>query len=1256
MSYDFRRKVGTLILTVLFVFSATFAFGQIVTGSLSGVVEDQQHAMVSGAKITAHQDGTSFERTTMTTDAGLFTLTGLPVGAYTVTIEAAKFSKLKINNVGITVAKDTSLGVRTLTIGTTEVVNVEGTAPLVESTTTQISTSFESKKVADLPVGSGYDLLALFVPGIAPAGEQGFSNNNGADISANGQRGRSNNFQIDGQSNNDNSVAGPSIFLGNQDLIGEFQVITNYSAEFGRNMGSVINYITKGGTNSFHGTLFEYHSTNWGQSLANEEKSQLFGFCAPGAPADPDGVPLSGDECSKIENPKFIDNRWGLTFGGPIVKDKAWFFFSYMGEHIRNAGSPSTATGVQPTPAGMATLLAAYPTNNFVNALNTIGPFAIAAGNPRCNQGSQTLLTVTDGALSTPGVEFCNPIRTLPFLFNDRELTGRVDIQLSSKDRLTARYIIQDFNNINATGRFGAGTVVDVPGRTQQIALDWTRSFTSRFVNSFRFNYSRAGFFFEGGTFPDCKAASFDTCPTGFTFSGASGIMSFGMQNNFPQGRVINNSQWQDNASWVHGRHTIKFGGEYARQRSPNAFLPNILGTYSFSGGNPSAGTSLAFNRAMTNSTGQQGLPNNGFSITDGSMFFEFKEQDAAFYAQDEWRAKDNLTLIFGLRWEFYQQALNQLHDQTVRRESDPATAIWNGTLSQDLTTYPHTPNDMNNWGPNVGFAWTPKIWKGLFGENKTVIRGGFRITYDPSFYNIFLNSRTAAPVVNAGFFLCNAAVQPCIPADPTAAGVRAQHLPDVPSGTIGLGDPSCTTVTTGVDPGCRNQTLTTDNFHNPYSEQWNFGVQRQITNKMAVEVRYVGNHTIGNFQTINANPILWTSNGFPTLQNNGVFGNGDDGGLIGWGFDGSGVCGPTGATFACPNLIPAGLTPCLDNTRPGQTVSAATAIRYADCNKRNVRLRANSAFSNYQGMQTRFDISNWHGVTANFGYTWAHTIDNVSEIFSTFGGGTTIAGAQNPFDTNRGERGNSGLDYRHIATLALLYELPWYKSQQGVMGHLFGGWQFNITHRYTSGQPWTPAQFAGENTACQNSFDAAFFGGGDTCRPFLSNPNAPIGNAGLCTDHTLSDCGLIDLAQFNIGNVVPVTFDQVRYILNGEAFWTGFNEAALFFGTPYGSAPRNSERGETINNTNFSLFKTTRITERVKVRFEFHAWNLLNRQFKGDPDPFVDDVPIAGFTPGCACGSFGNTFFNPSGGFSSNVTQSGIGRRRLNFGIKIVF
>ncbi len=367
MEYDFRRKATPLLIGLLLILTSTFAFGQgIVTGSVSGVVQDQQQAVISGAKVTAKNTETNQEYTAETNSVGSFNLRGLPTGTYNVTVEAPKFQKLRFTNVPVTVARDYNLGIKTLTIGTEEIVNVESTPPMVETQTTQISTSFESKKIGDLPIGNGFDVLALFVPGIAPAGSAGFSNNNGADISSNGQRGRSNNFMIDGQQNNDNSVAGPSLFLGNGDLIAEFQVITNYSAEFGRNTGSVINTITKNGTNAFHGTAYEYHvNKSVFDSYANEEKSEVFGFCPPGVTADgPDGIPNSGDECTEPVLSRVINNRFGGTVGGPILKDKLWFFGSAHWERLRAAGgAESSGANLTPTPTGLTQLAAAFPGN-----------------------------------------------------------------------------------------------------------------------------------------------------------------------------------------------------------------------------------------------------------------------------------------------------------------------------------------------------------------------------------------------------------------------------------------------------------------------------------------------------------------------------------------------------------------------------------------------------------------------------------------------------------------------------------------------------------------------------------------------------------------------------------------------------------------------------------------------------------------------------------------------------------------------------
>src|SRR5262249_26190984 len=321
---------------------------------------------------------------------------GLPGGSYTVAIEAPKFTRLKMSDVVVNANRDTALGARTLSIGSAEVVTVEGGAPLVEAHSSQITATFESKTVADLPLYGSFDMLAYFTPGVVSAGSNGFSNNNGADLSVNGQRGRSNNFQIDGQSNNDNSVAGPSIFVGNQDIIAEFNIITNnFGVEYGRNSGSVVNYVTKSGTNAFHGSAFEYHTNSLFDSLANQEKNPAtFGFCIAGQ--DPNVV-----GCQPVKKPgKFIENRYGGTLGGPIWKDKAWFFGSYYGDRIRSAGSPSNSGAlITPTPAGLARLATALPGNPAVAALQAFGPQAVTAGNPTVPGGSTTLHTGSTGAV-----------------------------------------------------------------------------------------------------------------------------------------------------------------------------------------------------------------------------------------------------------------------------------------------------------------------------------------------------------------------------------------------------------------------------------------------------------------------------------------------------------------------------------------------------------------------------------------------------------------------------------------------------------------------------------------------------------------------------------------------------------------------------------------------------------------------------------------------------------------------------------------
>jgi hypothetical protein len=1197
MNKNGRKQLWSALLVGVFcllVATATFSQG-IATGSISGTITDPTGAIVPGAKVTAVSASTNQTFTGETNDAGYVALRSIPVGSYKVTITTKSFRTVVLDKVDVVVGQDSSLGSLKLELGQVgETIQVEGATPLVEAGTSQVTANFSTKEVADLPLSGSFDALALFVPGVADSGDNSFSNSNGASFSSNGLRGRSNNFQIDGQSNNDNSVAGPSIFLGNQDALEEVSVITNeFGVEYGRASGSVVNYVTKSGSNDFHGSAFEYYEGSFADSHDNEEKNTVFGFCAPVNPA-PGCTPVGAV-------PRYVENKFGGSIGGPIKRNKAWFFFTPYFDRERAAGAPSSSANFTPTPTGLTQLAAAFPGNSAVAAYNAIGPYSVKVGNPQisgssgpCPAGSTATngpicpFIVSDGVTAAT-IDFAQVTRNVPTLFNDREFTGRVDVQITSKDRVGSRYIFQQNILTGATGLFPQGDWVDIPARDQQIAMDWTHTFNGSMLNQVRYSFSRAGFGFEGGSFPNCLRSSITECPTGISLQGVN--LGIGMQNNLPQGRTIDNTQVQDNFSLVHGRHTFKFGGEFYKQRSPNTFLPNINGTYLFSGSTAGGscatqfggllptqnGTTCSFSRFLADTATQ-------LSLTQGPPKFTFKEYDLAAYAGDDWRIKNNLTVNLGLRWEFTSQAINLLHDLSVANQAG-ATPLWSTSAPTNVTTVPEIPNDYKYFAPSVGFAWKPHLF-GMTGE-KTVIRGGYRITYDPAYYNIFLNVATSAPVVNAGTIPGAACTAPCLPSSGfLGSDVRAAHLSDIPL---------------GVNPGVRNNTRVSNDFHEPMTQEWSLGVQHEFTSKMVLEVRYVGNHVTGNFQTINGNPSL-----------NGLIANG----------------------FS--SFIPAGIAPCATAGAPG------FASGREDCNFTNVRNRENEAWSRYNGLQTEFRLQNWHGLTGAGSFTWSRTLDNSSEIFSTFAGGNSIAGAQNPFDTTNGEKGLSGLDFPKTASLYLIYELPFYKSQHGFIGKLLGGYQANTTYRYSTGQVWTPIELPGNNTSCQTSFDATYFGG-STCRPFLGSASAPVDTVGQCTNAALPNCGLVD---FYTGG--PIT--AAHWIYNDDT-------SAAFFKNPYGNVGRNpGVRGQNVSAVNFSMFKNTKVTERVSVRLEAQVYNLFNHMFRGVPDPLIEDGNIANG------GAFGNNFFNSSGGAGvegggyTNTVLNGLGRRRLIVGAKFSF
>jgi len=1196
MKHDLRSTITCFLVTLLILLGASLAFGQgIVTGSISATVLDPQGAVVPGAAVRATQIETGRVITTTSSNAGVVQLPSLPPGTYNVTIEGKGFSPFTAQGVGVEVGKDTGLGPINLKLGgTAETVTVEGTAPLVESTTDQISQTFENKEVASVPLGNTYDSFVLFTPGVASSGSGGFENNNGAELSINGQRSRSNNYQLDGEANNDTVIGGPSFFFGNQDAIGELQVVTNFDAEYGRNMGGVINYVTKGGSNEFHGTGYEFWQGDTFDSLQNQEKNPILGFCAPVNPAP---------GCAKPVIPQYVQNQWGGTIGGPVKRDKVWFFGSTNWQHNRTAGVPlSTAPALTPTANGIAQLQTAFPNNPAALAFAQFGPGILKGAS---FSGTPTVVNVSDGVTTAP-IDMGVLSSKVSQPFNDREATARADFQLTSKDRFFARYLYQFSETFNedffgpAAG--AAGQIVNVPGKTQQIGLDLTHSFSSTFLDQVRFGYSRSDVLFQGGPFA-CTVNNAGVCPPSISFQ-SGGDVPLGQSFLFPQGRLINDYQLQDNASMVRGRHVMKWGGEYDKQRSPSYGLFPQNGTFLY----PDHNAFLA-NTPVNNTT----------TFAYGQSTLRFKENDLGFYYQDDWRVKDNLTLNLGLRWDWFQQAANVLHNESVATQTGP-NHLWDQTLPLNLTTVPNLPNNYHNFGPVLGFAWTPHILPGLFGQNKTVIRGGFRIAYDFIFYNLATNVEGSAPFTNLATIETDntqtaAAGLPNIPTL-TGATVAAALFPLAPKG----------------NPGVAGEVKFGNNFRNPYSQQWNLGMERQIGTKIAAEVRYVGNHTLANFQEINGNP--------------------DVGALINAGFQ---------------NFVPSGLTPCNTAGAPG------FAAGYANCNFTKVVQYTNTGYSIYHGLQTQFRLQNYHGFTGEASYTWSHTVDNASEAFSANSGlGTVFDLAQNPFDISKAERANSSYDFPNLFNMLWVYDLPFRKGQSGFLGHLLGGWQINGTYRYSSGQPWTVLQAAGQGLCDPTNFTGT--SGFDTCRPFVGNASAPFNQVGFYCDgvagapNATFACPIAatgtapeprgTFVSFNAGcvysggtpNQCPVTPGspaQTRFIINTPA-------AAQVFGTPFSSLGRNTERGQPISTVNFGVFKNVKVTERLTLQFQAEAFNLFNHMWLGIPSVNVNNASVSSM----GVTQFGSRLFNPDGGdnFAGNNTTDGIVQRRLQFGGKIIF
>lgn len=1081
------------------------AQAQLTTGTISGTVVDPTGAVIPGATVTLTHVATGVTREMESGGAGGFVFDRVRGGTYTLRISKAGFRTWESTDVEVTVGRVTALGTLALEVGAAaETVTVEaGAVPLMQSESPQIVGEYPARVVSEVNWGIfGLDATAFMTAGILPSfgnintNTGGFGAQIGGDAGAvptsAGLRGRSTQFSMDGHENNDISIGGPSIFLINQDTVAEYQVTTNtFDASQGRMPGAQVNVLTKSGTNDIHGSLFYFYRAN---SLRAK---------------------TSSESRFDLEKPKSIRQDFGFTAGGPVIKNRWFVFGSYYHYDLPGAFTDDSSGTFALTNAGANALAAAFPGNAAVAIYRDRGPFTIPDGNPACLNPA---VNINFSAAGGPAaVEACEVVRTVPDQETLTEYSLRFDF-VANKQTFSGKYYDQ-LNPFCCSGGT-SGYWVGVPSRTQSFSFGHTFQFTPRILNDFRFNFGRFIVAFEGANTEPIgnirgNLANFSFFNLTNSRHGVVGSLhGFGLATNLPQNRLLYNFQYADNVSLIRGRHTIKAGMEVRRNRTTVVFLPFVNGAFTFN-----SDTSF-----LTN------VPTSTL-FTEGPIAFQPFETDQFYFVQDDFRIRPNLILNVGIRYENTGQPVNTIFEFQRERETS-VSAFWLQSLPLEQRIFNKVDRDDNNWGPRIGFAYTPRWGKRIFGEDQTVIRGGYSISYEAAFYNILLNINTSAPQVFsfsvAGF-----------PVTGGATGSEVAASIPTPRNTFDPRQFFRTNVACGRSPFTCDET-----FASPYVENWSLGIQRQLGSRLVAEARYVGNRMIGGYQSVNANPQ------FSNLL----------------------------ASF--PGTVPSGITPCPASAAPA-TFTSATSLNRVFCDSGPVRSRINSARSNHHSLQTRLDFRNlFNQLTGGVNFTWGKTIDNNSEIFNFTEGGSR-AFSENPFDYVDGERGLSNHHLGRAFTAFWIWDSPWYREQQGAVGKVLGGWQWNTQLFLYDGRPWTAVQssspglqpFCGQDT----TFNSSFVGALGTCRAISADPSAPMETVGV------------------FGT------PGVRWWFNDTS---ACSLTACPAGTPFG-AGRNNEFGDGTVVANMGFFKNTRVGPegRINVQFRTMAVNIFNHRNFGPPN-----------------------------------------------------
>ena len=1086
-----RHFSGSRILLVAFAMlslvalTAGIAQGQAISGNLTGIVTDPSGAAVNDASVEAVHVTTGQKLVTTTRGAGEYSFSNLPVGTYRITVRSSNFRTTTLENVPVELNNTLTANVR-LEVGTSATqVEVSGVAPPVDTTTAQLQTTYDSQLSQDLGLtstggtGAGVLNLSMLNPGVTNANAMGL----GTGPSVGGQRPRDNNFMVEGVDNNNKTVTGALISVP-PEAVEDFTLISNqFNSDFGHSSGGQFSTTVKSGTNSFHGSLYEYFR-NRNLNAVDETWVQQ----------------------GLTSNPRLDNNRYGGTFGGPIIKNRLFFFTNVERNPIGfiSVGGGAVAA---PTPAGLAAIATdpGINKNNF-SIFTQYVPVATTPNgcityNGTAASGAEKFSSFSapaNGTCAAGNVEVGN-VPIVPASWQSwTNLVQSVDFNMSEKDQFRFRYIYNKENSLDNNAQLAA-FFVPLPITYELANFSEYHAFTPTINNEFRFGFNR---FSQNYVVGPQKYPGLDQFPNITLFDLGSGL-NIGPDSNAPQSTIQNFYQFVDNVSWLKGKHNLKVGGEYRWYISPQAFTQRSRGDYEYNA------TQVYLEDFGPDSFGQR---------STGSTTYYGNQKAIYWYLNDTWKMNQHLSLNLGVRYEYTTTPTGEDRQSLNAISNTPSLLVPQANNQPLIFSNPRAPK--NNWAPRFGFAYSPGT------SGTTAIRGGFGMAWDTLYDNVGI-----------------LAVPPQVGSTAQAVPLSANFLAD--GGLKGSGG-SGITVLSKADALASTANWIPPDVKDPYSVNWNFGIQHSFGKNYTAEVNYVG--TTGHALSFQDIPT-WQSSVTPTN------------------FLPTYLQAPSQATLsALPNQ--------LNTDALGlQIVGTRDPIVAAYSNAGFGSFPFITAFipagwSKYNGLETALTRRMSNGLTVRAAYTWSHTIDNSTADFHSTN--LTPRRPQDFFSFNQSDKANSALDRAQRLTMAMNYALPYFKGGSWFRQNVMGNWNFSPVYTYESGE-WVTVQ-SGQDTNL-NIDDA-----GDRV---IYNA---AGVRGTGTDVTA-------LCRFAAcGSALPLVNPVVAYVANNPT-------AQYIRGGPGALADsgRNTLQAPNTNNIDLAIYKDLRFTEKYRFRLGAQFANVIN-------------------------------------------------------------